>query len=108
MLEYQTVDTSLNHVYKDPVDPEFLTKAKEHGWGYPDYCRPGFDYINFQFRLNGDHQFAYDFDTLKAHLESVGFVDVTRRSYCPELDTRSRAEGTLYVEAKKAADCKSL
>jgi hypothetical protein len=40
---------------------------------------------------------------LKSHLEHVGFVDVRERGYNANLDTMSRAEGTLYIEAKKPA-----
>ena len=86
---------------KDPIDAEFLRKAKEYKWGYPDYCQTGFEFINYHFRLRGQHKFAFDFITLKSHLEQVGLVDVKKREYNPALDTISRAEGTLYMAAKK-------
>jgi len=89
---------------KDPVDPEFLKRAGDPTWCYPAYCRTGFEFINFHFRLGGDHKYAYDFATLKAHLESVGFCNVREREPDPRLDTESRADGSLYVTAQKTAD----
>ena len=86
---------------KDQINAEFLRKAKDHDWGYPDYCQTGFEFINYHFRLEGEHQFAFDFITLKSHLEQVGFMDVNKREFNPDLDTMKRAEGSLYVEAKK-------
>jgi predicted SAM-dependent methyltransferase len=88
---------------KEPIDPKFLRKAKKYNWRYPDYCHTGFEFINYHFRLEGQHQFAFDFITLKSHLEHAGFVDVRERGYNANLDTMSRAEGTLYIEAKKPA-----
>lgn len=85
---------------KDPIDPEFLIKVKTHNWGYPEYCQTGFEFINYHFRLNGQHKFAFDYFTLKAQLERAGFRNVRERPFDPQLDTLSRAEGTLYVVAE--------
>lgn len=84
-----------------PISPEFLEKAEKHNWGYPEYCVTGFDYINYHFRLKGEHKFAYDFETLRAHVEKVGFVNVMKRDFDDAMDSVSRAEGTLYVIAEK-------
>lgn len=85
---------------KDPIDPAFLNKVKTHKWGYPEHCQTGFEFINYHFRLNGHHKFAFDYSTLKAQLERAGFSNVRERLFDPKLDTLSRAEGTLYVVAE--------
>jgi predicted SAM-dependent methyltransferase len=84
---------------KDPIDPEFLNKVKTHSWGYPEYCQTGFEFINYHFRLNGQHKFAFDYSTLRAQLEHAAFRNVRKRPFDPQLDTPSRVEGTLYVVA---------
>lgn len=86
---------------KDPVDPEWLHKARTVGsWAYPAYLRTGFEFINYNFRLGGDHKFAFDYTTLKSQLESAGFNNVQQRPFSPELDQLHRADGTLYVVAE--------
>jgi predicted SAM-dependent methyltransferase len=62
--------------------------------------------INRIFRAHG-HQFIYDFYTLKAMLEQVGFADITRHQ-CGDggdpallFDDPKRAVESLYIEASK-------
>tara|TARA_B100000029_G_scaffold392599_1_gene389640 strand:- start:2231 stop:2917 length:687 start_codon:yes stop_codon:yes gene_type:complete len=86
---------------QNPIDSEWLKKAKKHNWGYPEDCITGYEFINFHFRLNGHHKFAFDFSTLKSQLERSGFIDVKQRLYDSDLDSLNRAEGTLYVSASK-------
>ena len=57
--------------------------------------------INYHFRQDGDHRFAYDFVTLGQALSSAGFQDVKRRDFDPNLDSLDRKLGTLYVNALK-------
>jgi predicted SAM-dependent methyltransferase len=62
--------------------------------------------INRIFRGFG-HLFIYDFETLKAVLERVGFGEIERRSFGVTADPRlcidspSRAVESLYLEARK-------
>jgi len=77
--------------------------VSENLWRYPDYCKTAFEYINYHFRLEGHHKFAYDVSTLKSHLEQVGFINVRQRSYNPELDSEKRAAGTIYMDGTKGA-----
>jgi predicted SAM-dependent methyltransferase len=62
--------------------------------------------INRIFRAHG-HQFIYDFSTMAAMLEKVGFVEVNKKRLGDGanpsliLDTPSRAIESLYVEARK-------
>lgn len=81
----------------DPVDPHFLAAAELNNWRYTKSCRTGFEYINYHFRLDEQHKFAFDFTTLKLHLEDAGFRDVHQRDVDPNLDCPERAAGTLYV-----------
>jgi len=60
------------------------------------------EHINYHFRQGDQHRFVYDFKTLAQALTSLGFQDVERRDYDPELDSSDRKIGTLYVKARKA------
>ena len=63
--------------------------------------------VNRTFRAHG-HQFIYDFSTMAAMLEKVGFVDVKKVHFGEGanqsliLDTPRRAIESLYVEARKS------
>jgi predicted SAM-dependent methyltransferase len=87
------VESCLN----DPIDPDFLATAALNNWCYPEFCRTGFEYINYHFRMGEQHKFAFDFTTLKLHLEDAGFSDIRQREFDPSLDCQKRAVGTLYV-----------
>jgi predicted SAM-dependent methyltransferase len=71
------------------------------GEWYPKWCTTKMDCVNFSFRQGNEHRYAYDFDTLKHVLETVGFVEVRRRVFNPDLDTKRREYTTLYVDAVK-------
>ncbi len=81
-------------------EDDYFALAKGR-WAHPDYCTTRLDHINFHFRQGTEHLWAYDFESLRTELERVGFVDVTRRDFHPEYDTKERAEGTLYVQGVK-------
>jgi SAM-dependent methyltransferase len=72
-----------------------LAKTRWH----PGWCRTPMEHLNFHFRNFDDHRFAYDAQTLGQALTAVGFVEVARRDFDPELDDAGRALGTLYMRA---------
>jgi predicted SAM-dependent methyltransferase len=63
--------------------------------------------VNEVFRQGFEHQYCYDFETMKVVLEEAGFKDIRRvdfhTSNIPELliDQESRKFESLYVEAIK-------
>jgi predicted SAM-dependent methyltransferase len=63
--------------------------------------------INVVFRQGHEHQFAYDFETLRFVLTRYGFSEIVRGHYgqslMPELslDQAARASESLYVDARK-------
>ena len=61
------------------------------------------DYLNRDFRQGREHRYAYDFQTLTRVLTEAGFTSIVRRAFNPELDSRHREWGTLYIEARKCA-----
>ena len=83
--------------YINGGSPEYYEAQKQ--WA-PDYCETHVEFVNYNFRQGGEHQFAYDFETLKRLFTHCGFVNVTRRDYDPALDSEDRIVGSLYVEAK--------
>ena len=68
---------------------------------HPTWCETQLDHINYHFRQNAEHKYAWDSETLAKTLRKCGFVDITRREFDPKHDSESRREGTLYVSAVK-------
>lgn len=71
--------------------------------------RTKMELVNEIFRQNGEHQYAYDAETLIADLREAGFDRVIEQSFGVGQDARllldrpSRAAESLYVEALKTA-----
>ena len=85
--------------YAEHESAEYFRFAKLK-W-HPKWCTTKMEHINYHFRQEGAHRFAYDFQTLKHVLESAGFSEVRRRDFDPQLDTEERKLGTLYCDAIK-------
>jgi hypothetical protein len=71
-----------------------------YSWFPPFVWRTPMHLINFFFRQNGEHLYAYDEETLAAVLTDAGFVSIRRREFDLALDSPDRRDGTLYMEAK--------
>jgi predicted SAM-dependent methyltransferase len=81
-----------------------------HKRSNPTWCKTPMDHVNYCFRLvdysvnsGGEHKWYYDFDSLRQLLERSGFINITRRSFDPNLDQAEREIGSLYVECRKLA-----
>lgn len=68
---------------------------------HPEWCNTQMHSVNFVFRQDGEHKYAYDFETLTGALKDCGFVNIRRREWDPTLDLDARRDGTLYVEGEK-------
>jgi hypothetical protein len=79
-------------------DLGYVEAMEARRW-HPDWCRTRMEHVNYHFRQDGEHRFAWDFETMEQALCDVGFVEIRQRKYLPERDTESRALGTLYVDA---------
>lgn len=71
---------------------------------HPAWCTTMMHSVNYHFRQDGEHLYAYDYETLAQSLESAGFVNVRRRQWDAALDQESRRGATLYVDANKPPD----
>jgi predicted SAM-dependent methyltransferase len=87
-------------------DPAYfdLVRARFH----PAWCNTRMHNLNYHFRQEREHKYAYDLETLTSILEEAGFVSVVRRSFNPELDSPARMVESLprktaglYVDARK-------
>jgi predicted SAM-dependent methyltransferase len=74
--------------------------AAQRKW-HPDWCKTHMEHINYNFRQNNEHRFAYDFETLKYLLEKSGFIEVRQRNFDDNLDSEDRIVGSLYVDCLK-------
>jgi len=67
----------------------------------PSICRTHLDCINYTMRLGGERRWFYDEETMRLLLESVGFVEIQRREFDPELDQEVRRVGGLFMQCRK-------
>ncbi|GAA0544391.1 putative SAM-dependent methyltransferase [Rhizomicrobium palustre] len=67
---------------------------------HPKWCQTRMEHLHHHTRQAGEHQFAYDFETLEKLLHEAGFTAVERRDFDPALDSKQRALNTLYVNAR--------
>jgi len=81
-------------------DPDALYWLETKRW-HPDWCQTKLDHINYHFRQNGEHKYAWDAETLARTLEAAGFTSILERDFDPKLDTEERRFASLYMSAKK-------
>jgi predicted SAM-dependent methyltransferase len=82
----------------------------ELGWRepLPEGFRTKMDIINHVFRQGAEHQYAYDFPTLRCDLEAAGFAEVFQQTFRQSIDPRLQIDQethrrySLYVDAVKA------
>lgn len=87
--------------YSKGSDAEFFRACILNSWWHASYCSTRLEHINYHFRQAGEHRFAYDEETLRKVLETVGFCKIERVSFDPELDTKHREVGSLFMIARK-------
>jgi predicted SAM-dependent methyltransferase len=83
--------------YGNPNDPYWPFSKTVH----PAWCETQLDHINYHFRQETEHKYAWDEETLGRTLRQFGFSDITRREFDPAIDSESRKTGTLYMRAIK-------
>ena len=89
--------------YRDGSDTPYFKACEQHSWWHPKSCTTRLEHINYHFRQDGEHRFAYDFEAAEKVLAGVGFVDVRRAEFDPGLDSEHRKVGSLFVSARKPA-----
>lgn len=80
-------------------DEEYFAFVREHH--HPAWCTTRMHNLNYHFRQENRHKYAYDFETLAQALREMGFLQIERRPFNPDLDTEKRRVGTLYIDARK-------
>jgi predicted SAM-dependent methyltransferase len=102
MLRFSVPDTEWPLVdYARGDDSSYFQACRDNPWWHPSDCTTRLEHINYHFRQRGQHHFAYDFETAHKLLTSVGFVDVRREEYDPQLDSEHRRIGSLILSARK-------
>jgi predicted SAM-dependent methyltransferase len=84
-----------------PTLMQVWSKDENMQWVSPLIWETPMHFVNFFFRQDDEHKYAYDFETLASVLAKAGFVGITRREFLPGLDSEHRRDGTLYVDAYK-------
>jgi predicted SAM-dependent methyltransferase len=86
--------------YPKGDNSDYYRACLEHNW-HPTDCKTRIEHINYHFRQNGEHLFAYDEETMRLVLEGVGFREVQRASFDPQYDSKHREVGSLVVSAAR-------
>ncbi|MGZ0077055.1 class I SAM-dependent methyltransferase [Methylomonas sp. YC3] len=89
-------------------DKEFFEQLKNLG-GSPKPYNTKMEIINQMFRMDDDHKFAWDFETLKLALSEAGFTQINR-SEIGDIEAQYNIDGTdwwrpvesLYINATKS------
>jgi predicted SAM-dependent methyltransferase len=84
--------------YVNGGTPEYYEAQKR--WS-PKWYTTQIEFINYNFRQDGEHRFAYDQETMTKLLQQAGFKNINRREFDPALDSKDRIVGSLYMEATK-------
>ena len=84
--------------YGNPNAIYWSTLAKR--W-HPQWCQTELDHINFHFRQDGEHKYAWDVATLARTLRNAGFQCVQQREFNADTDSKERELGSLYMTGKK-------
>jgi predicted SAM-dependent methyltransferase len=71
----------------------------------PGGLRTPMDILNYTFRQNGEHKYAYDFLTLKLGLENAGFTRITKMSWGRSLDPLLQADQENHKRYSLYVDC---
>lgn len=102
MIRFSVPDTEWPLVdYPKGEDAPYFQACRDNPWWHPKDCTTRLEHINYHFRQRGQHRFAYDFETAHKLLTSVGFVDVQRSDYDPQLDSDHRRIGSLFMSGRK-------
>jgi predicted SAM-dependent methyltransferase len=88
--------------YRDGPEASYFRACLVHAW-HPKECTTRMEHINYHFRQESEHQFAYDFETVEKVLKASGFQDIHARAFDPGLDSEHRRVGSLFVSARKPA-----
>ena len=89
--------------YAGVGDGRWLQACKNKGFWRPEWCKTPMDHINYHFRQDTEHRYAYDFETIENVLKETRFIEIEQCEFDPTLDTKSRERGTLYVHARKSS-----
>lgn len=101
ILKFSVPDTEWPlKAYATGPDADYFRACLEHNW-HPSDCQTMIEHINFHFRQNGQHCFAYDYETAKKALHNAGFRNIMKDLYDPELDSPQREIGSLFLLARK-------
>ena len=102
LLRFSVPDTAwpLHDYGKSAADAEFFVQCEVQRW-HSENCTTRMEHINYHFRQNNEHRFAYDEETARKILEEVGFQNVRRSTFDPSIDSPHREIGSLFMTALK-------
>jgi predicted SAM-dependent methyltransferase len=99
VLSMGVPDGALAAVAYATNDPEYYARVSQEI--APNWVQTRMDRLNYDYRQGDEHRYAYDFETLAKLLNEAGFSRVNTRPFDPDLDTKRREWGTLYIDARR-------
>lgn len=88
------------HDYARGLGAPYFRACNRERW-HPKYCTTRLEHINYHFRQEAEHRYAYDFETAEKTLSIAGFVDIKRREFDESVDSKRREIGSLLMSARK-------
>jgi predicted SAM-dependent methyltransferase len=73
--------------YAGVGDGRWLQACKNKEFWRPEWCKTTMDHINYHFRQDTEHRYAYDFETLENVLKEVGFIEIKSQPSSRELQS---------------------
>ena len=70
----------------------------------PEWCKTPLDHVNYHFRAETEHRYAYDFETVENALEEAGFVEKPYPSASGSPKCCSREGGFLVEHIRNTPD----
>lgn len=85
--------------YFEGYESAYFKICKKKKWHPTDY-KTRIEHINFHFRQNGEHLYAYDEELLRMVLKNAGFSQIIRRDYDQKIDSPVHDFGNLSLVAR--------
>ena len=103
MLRFSVPDTEWPLLdYGKGSQADYFRACMENSW-HPAHCLTRLEHINYHFRQEKEHQYAYDEETARKILTTTGFQDIQRGVFDAALDSKHREIGSLFMSARKPA-----
>ena len=87
--------------YAGVGDGGWLQACKNREFWRPEWCKTRLDHVNYHFRQDTEHRYAYDFETMENVLKEAGFIESSSANLILFSIQKVASLERLYVNARK-------